>query len=58
MHTVMHGAYILRICQNHTYIRCIYDILGRVPSIQVNYGANIRLWPTVHMCGRPHSRNL
>ena len=37
---------MIRVGQNHIYIRCIYDIFGRKITIYTSiYGVYIRFWP-------------
>ena len=41
---------IIRVGQNHRYIRCIYGIFGReVTKYTVTYGVYIRFWPTLRI---------
>jgi len=41
---------IIRVGQNHRYIRCIYGVFGREITIHtVIYGVYIQFWPTLHI---------
>jgi hypothetical protein len=43
---------VCRVGQNHIYTRCIYGIFGReLTKYMVTYGAYIRFWPTLAICG-------
>ena len=44
-------GYICRVGQNHSYIGCIYGIIGReITKYTVIYGVYIRFWPTLYIC--------
>jgi len=37
-----------RVCQNHTFLRCMYGIFGRENTkYTVIYGVHLRFWPTL-----------